>query len=238
MDDLMQQQYWMGRDLEALDAAHAEQVKQGHAGIAARVERHRELANAIKGDPLSSQEGKRIRLVTLIENSDGEVDKITDPLVATLESKIISAQASIDSAVKTEPTAADMLRAIEIRSICYASDDQLMTGSKLISLAMSGTDDFACESILSASPAFPLVTTDTAVRARKAMAERLRPDQVTALDANRTVLAGLLNAAAAAKRSFAMPAERNELGIPDALERTARALGSKLSIPAADAPGA
>lgn len=237
-DDLMQQMFWNDRDIASLETAHATQVKAGHAGIAARMGLHRERANSIKGDVLSSQEGKRLQLVTLIESSDIEIDKITDPLVATLEGKIISAQFSIDNATKSEPTAADMARIIEIRSICYAADDQLMTGSKLILLAMSGVDDFAVQAILSASAAFPLVDAATAVRARKCMAERLRPDAVGAVDANRTVLAGLLNAAAAAKRSFGSAAERAQMGMADDLERTARALGSKMSVSASQAPQA
>ena len=237
-DDLMQQMFWNDRDIAALEAAQGEQVKAGHASITERMKAHRERANAIKGHPEFTVEGKRLRLVALIESSDIEVDKIADPLVAELEAKILSAQRSIDSVVKAEPTAADMMRAIEVRTICYGIDDTLATGTKVLMLAASGADDFSVEAILSAPAAFQLVDAATTTRARGIMAARLRPDQVGAVETNRAVLASLLNGVESAKRSFGSPAERNELGMADELQRRALALGKSMSVPASQAPGA
>lgn len=237
-DDLEQQIFWIQRDIAALETAQGAQVTAGHTAITARMKLHRERANSIKGDVLSSQVGKRLQLVELIEASDAETDKIAAPLIAELEAKILSAQSSIDHAVKSEPTAQDMMRAIEVRTICYGMDDKLPVNMKVLMLAASGDDDFALSAILSAPAAFPLTDAATATRARGIMAARLRPDQVGAIESNRSVLADLLNAVESAKRSFGSAAERAELGVPDELQRRALALGAKFSIPASQAPQA
>ena len=236
--DLLQAQYWRQIDLQMLDAANATEAKNALEAITSLTAAHIEKAAGIRGDGDLSEAGRRSRLVALIERNDAALAKIADPLTVKLEEKVLAATRAAENAVAgAEPTVQEVLRMIEVRTICRDMDD-LALGAKLIQLATDGSDDLTCKAILSAPRVAPLVTADVDARARKLMAVRLTPGQTSELEQSRDTLAILGNAVATATNSFSTPTERAALGMADGLTRRAMGVGRAMSEPAADAPGA
>lgn len=236
--DLLQAQYWRQIDLQMLDAANATEAKNALEQIASLTTMHIEKAAVIRGDGDLSEAGRRGRLVALIERSDAALATIADPLTAKLEEKVLSAARAAENAVTgAEPSVTEVLRMIEVRTLCRDLDPLALAG-KLIELAADGSDDLACKAILSAPRVSPLIAADVDARARKLMAIRLTPGQTSELEQSRDTLAILGNAVATAKNSFGTQTERATFGMADDLTRRAMGIGKQLGTPAANAPGA
>lgn len=238
--DLLQQQYWKQLDLQQLDDKHAAEVKDTIEAIFSLTAAHREKAASIRGDGDLSEAGRTSRLVALIGQSDAAVDKIAGPLAATLEKKTLAAARAIDNAVSVEPSVTDVMRMVEVRSICQSSDP-LILKTLVLELADSGRDDLTVRAILTSPAIMPLIDDDTAVRVRALMGARVVPDQSIELEQSRDTLALLQNAIASAKRAFSTPTERATFGMADdPISRAALGLGREMvgADVAATAPGA
>lgn len=236
-NDLKQQLYWQRVDQLQLDEAADKRAKDVLEKIVALSASNRQKATTIKSDPDLTESGKRPKLAALVVASDKALADATGGLVAELEQKILSASTAIQNAQKFEPNVVDTLRAIEVRAACQ-NIDALALQTKITMMAADGSDDFSVQSVLAAPSIAPLLTDDTAKKVRQIMTARILPDQSSELVDARATLSALQNSITTARDSFAIPDERNTLGVPDAIACAALGLGAKLSIPAADAPGA
>ena len=237
-DNSIQMAAWAAIERENLDAETEKQFQVVVERIRALGASFRAKNIAIRSNGDSSEIGKRKSIAALILESDVELAKIADPMLATLEKAIVSAQRALASAIAPTTAAGDLYRQIEIRGQAYALDDRAVLEAMLERAALNGTDDFAVWAILAAPAMFPLVGERCEKIARTYLAERIAPDQPKIIDSAQNAHVSLLGIVRGVRDSFGTVIERNQLGIPDRLDREALTRGLRITGPESNAPGA
>ena len=224
--------HWASVDQMQLDQDDADQAKSVLDAIGQLADVHVDSRITIMGNSEYSESGKDSKIRALVGTSDERLKKISAPLIAKLQSKILDVQKAIASATNITPTVQDTLKHIEIRTLAADFND-LELFVKLESLALSGKDDQTLQAVLSASSLKPLLRPEDAVRIRELFAARKAPDHTAAADKASETLATINNAVRTVSHAIASPIERGRLGIDGVATLAAGA-----SIPRSQAPGA
>lgn len=225
---------WNKRERNQLEDQHAAQVEATHSAIQALVASHGAARAAIAGNDALSASGKQAGIKALIAKSDTDLNNLTGPVTAKLNTLVHTASRALVSAT-TNTARTDVItamRAAEIRSVASGMD-VLEVEAKLQQLAESGDDDEVVHALVDGSALQNLVRPEAAAKATKAMASRLQPDHAHTKEAAADALADLDVARTMAQHAFSTPVERGTMGMGvDAISVAARGL----SIPRSDAP--